>query len=184
MRYQCAYAMGGLVGIAYRYHNDPGSVITNCAIAGYVIQDNSKNLLRLGEAVVGGLIGVSNLDLKQCSAVVDIQVNCTHIWRNDSGLNAARYGNFIRVGGLVGGLRDKATDCYTGGKITVSKETLKERVRTGSWGSDNTHFADGSEAWRSRPFAGNGSNANPATYVFTAVSAEAASPPISRTSRV
>lgn len=43
----------------------------------------------------------------QCSAVVDIQVNCTHIWRNDSGLNAARYGNFIRVGGLVGGLRDK-----------------------------------------------------------------------------
>ena len=167
MRYQCAYAMGGLVGIAYRYHNDPGSVITNCAIAGYVIQDNSKNLLRLGEAVVGGLIGVSNLDLKQCSAVVDIQVNCTHIWRNDSGLNAARYGNFIRVGGLVGGLRDKATDCYTGGKITVSKETLKERVRTGSWGSNNTHFADGSEAVEVKwPIAGNGSNANPATYVF------------------
>ena len=167
MRYQCAYAMGGLVGIAYRYHNDPGSVITNCAIAGYVIQDNSKNLLRLGEAVVGGLIGVSNLDLKQCSAVVDIQVNCTHIWRNDSGLNAAKYGNFIRVGGLVGGLRDKATDCYTGGKITVSKETLKERVRTGSWGSNNTHFADGSEAVEVKwPIAGNGSNANPATYVF------------------
>lgn len=102
MRYQCAYAMGGLVGIAYRYHNDPGSVITNCAIAGYVIQDNSEKSPALGEAVVGGLIGVSNLDLKQCSAVVDIQVNCTHIWRNDSGLNAAKYGNFIRVGGPCG----------------------------------------------------------------------------------
>ena len=43
-RFQCAYALGGLAGIAYEYANEigaNGAVIQNCAIAGYKIQDLS-----------------------------------------------------------------------------------------------------------------------------------------------
>ena len=127
---QCAYALGGLAGIAYEYADEretSEAVIQNCAIAGYKIQDNSQNKLGLGEAVVGGLIGVSSLELDRCSAVVDIQINCTHLDK-DSKLVAPKWGNFVRVGGLVGGVRGKVSNCYTGGKIEVSENTLKERV--------------------------------------------------------
>lgn len=131
--YQCAYALGGLAGIAYEYADEigaNGAVIQNCAIAGYEIQDNSKNKLGLGEAVVGGLLGVSSLELNRCSAVADIAINCTHL--NTKGeLVAPQWGNFVRVGGLVGGVRGKVSNCYTGGAITVSEDTLKERVVSG-----------------------------------------------------
>ena len=133
--YRCAYALGGLVGIAYDYLYDANGVenraaeIANCAIAGYTIEDNSTNPLQLGEAVVGGLIGVSKVNLNSCSAVVDIEVNCTHREAGDSGkLTRAQYGNFVRVGGLVGGVQYKVTNCYTGGSITVGDDTLNERV--------------------------------------------------------
>ena len=132
-RYQCAYALGGLAGIAYEYANErekSEAVIQNCAIAGYKIQDNSQNKLGLGEAVVGGLIGVSSLELDKCSAVVDIAIKCTHL-NEDGELVAPRWGNFVRVGGLVGGVRGKVSNCYTGGKIEVSENTLKERVVSG-----------------------------------------------------
>ena len=137
--YRCAYALGGLVGIAYDYLYDANGIwvdvenraaeIANCAIAGYTIEDNSTNPLQLGEAVVGGLIGVSKVDLNSCSAVVDIKVNCTHREAGDSGkLTRAQYGNFVRVGGLVGGVQYKVTNCYTGGTITIGSDTLNERV--------------------------------------------------------
>ena len=78
---------------------------------------------------MGGLIGVSKVDLNSCSAVVDIKVNCTHWEAGDSGkLTRAQYGNFVRVGGLVGGVQYKVTNCYTGGSITVGDDTLNERV--------------------------------------------------------
>ena len=140
---QCAYALGGLAGIAYEYADEretSGAVIQNCAIAGYKIQDNSQNKLGLGEAVVGGLVGVSSLELDRCSAVADIAINCTHL-NSSKALDAPKYGNFIRVGGLVGGVRGKVTNCYTGGKIEVSKDTLKERVLAGWDNSDNKKFA-------------------------------------------
>lgn len=173
--YQCAYTLGGLAGIAYEYADERGkSVISNCSIAGYIIDDSSNNALMPGEATIGGLIGVSNVDLKQCSAVVDIEINCTHRWENDKGLNSAKWGNFIRVGGLVGGLRDKATDCYTGGKIVISNETLKEQVKyyNGYWyDTKNDRFIDleKNEAVMVKWPHGrddNGKNANPGTYVF------------------
>lgn len=138
---QCAYALGGLAGIAYEYAKEAGAngaVIQNCAIAGYKIQDNSKNKLGLGEAVVGGLLGVSSLELNKCSAVVDIEINCTHLDK-DGALDAPKYGNFVRVGGLVGGVRGKVSNCYTGGKIEVSNETLKERVLAST--DSNSNFA-------------------------------------------
>ena len=133
-QYQCAYALGGLVGIAYDYAANLGSsTIQNCAIAGYTVADNSKNKQQLGEAVVGGLIGVSNVNLMKCTAVVDIQINCTHRDNNANGaLNAPQYGTFVRVGGIAGGVRYSVTDCYSGGTITVGKETLRERVGNGS----------------------------------------------------
>ena len=179
--YQTSYALGGLVGIAYDYASNntsaEKSTINNCAIAGYSIQDNSKNKLRLGEAVVGGLIGVSNVDLRNCSAVADIQINCTHRWgevskggtsRVKGGLNAAEWGNFVRVGGLVGGLRDTATSCYTGGSISVGEETLKERIAVGD--ATNTEFCDGSVAkqvkWSNSKGNGNAYDDIPGTYVY------------------
>lgn len=179
--YQTSYALGGLVGIAYDYASNntsaEKSTINNCAIAGYSIQDNSKNKLRLGEAVVGGLIGVSNVDLRNCSAVADIQINCTHRWgevskggtsRVKGGLNAARWGNFVRVGGLVGGLRDTATSCYTGGSISVGEETLKEQIKAGR-NSSYTDFCDGSTAEQVKTGnSNNGSDTNPSTHVFVA----------------
>ena len=131
---QCAYALGGLAGIAYEYANErekSEAVIQNCAIAGYKIQDNSQNKLGLGEAVVGGLIGVSSLELDKCSSVVDIAINCTHLNKKGE-LDAPWWGNFVRVGGLVGGVRGKVSNCYTGGSITVSENTLKERVVSGN----------------------------------------------------
>ena len=133
-QYQCAYALGGLVGIAYDYAANLGSsTIQNCAIAGYTVADNSKNKQQLGEAVVGGLIGVSNVNLMKCTAVVDIQINCTHRDNNENGaLNAPKYGTFVRVGGIAGGVRYSVTDCYSGGTITVGNETLRERVGSGS----------------------------------------------------
>ncbi len=127
--YQSSYALGGLVGIAYDYGSEMGkSKISNCAIAGYKIIDESKNLQVTGEACVGGLIGVSSVNLEKCSAVVDIEINCTHKYSDIDidEFNSPTYGNFIRVGGLVGGLRYSVTDCYTGGNITVSDETRAE----------------------------------------------------------
>ena len=126
--YYTSYALGGLVGIAYDYDGQMGqSTITNCAIAGYTVADNSKNRQGLGEAAIGGLIGVSSVNLNKCSAVVTLNVNCTHL--DPSGyMNCATWGNYVRVGGLVGGLRFTATDCYTGGTITVSDALLKERL--------------------------------------------------------
>lgn len=178
--YQTFYALGGLVGIAYDYA--PNNVlaakgtINNCAIAGYVIQDNSQNKLRLGEAVVGGLFGVSSTNLENCSAVVDIEINCTHRWGTvmrknwekvpfkEGDLNSAKYGNFIRVGGLVGGLQLSATNCYTGGSITVSDETLKERVVSGKLSDlkDGTNYT---EVVRSKDWS---NDERPTTYVYVA----------------
>lgn len=178
--YQTFYALGGLVGIAYDYAPKNTSAakgtINNCAIAGYVIQDNSQNKLRLGEAVVGGLFGVSSTNLKNCSAVVDIEINCTHRWGTvthnnweevpfkEGDLNSAKYGNFIRVGGLVGGLQLSATNCYTGGSITVSDETLKERVVSGNLSDlkDGTNYT---KVVRSRDRS---NDKRPTTYVYVA----------------
>ena len=160
-QYVTAYALGGLVGIAYDYDVSTNATIENCAIAGYEIVDNSKNKLSLGEAAIGGLIGVSRADLRNCSAVVDIKINCTHRWANGGALNSAKWGNFIRVGGLVGGLRDTATNCYTGGSIEVSDDTLIEQVLAGD--DSNTKLCPGNKEENVKS-AEDGSS--PATYVY------------------
>lgn len=168
-QYQCAYALGGLVGIAYDYQDNLGnSTIKNCAIAGYTVADNSKNKQQLGEAVVGGLIGVSNVNLMKCTAVVDIQINCTHRDNNENGaLNAPQWGTFVRVGGIAGGVRYSVTDCYSGGTITVGNETLRERVKYGD--GTNTRLLDKNDLQFSDSnmfkMLKNDKN-EPATYIF------------------
>ena len=124
-----AYALGGLVGIAYGYNNEENAKIENCAIAGYKIIDDSKNKLTLGEANVGGLIGVSNVNIDRCSAVVDIEINCKHEGTNGN-FTQAEWGNFIRVGGISGAVQDEVTNSYSGGSIKVGEDTLKETYRS------------------------------------------------------
>lgn len=127
-----AYALGGLAGVAYDYNNPKGYSIYNCSIAGYTIADNSKNQQYVGEANVGGLVGISKIKIDGCSSVVDIQINCTHT-KNGS-FNKAVWGNYVRVGGISGaGLSDINNsnlggifNSYTGGTITVDEETLNE----------------------------------------------------------
>lgn len=128
-----AYSLGGLVGVAYDYNVNPvGRTITNCSIAGYIIRDESKNQLTLGEANVGGLIGVSNVNVDRCSAVVDINENASHLLGNNvnDGITIALYGNYIRVGGLCGAVQNKVTRSYTGGNITVGDTLLQETYHT------------------------------------------------------
>lgn len=126
-----AYAIGGLIGIAYDYNASAGSnVITNCAIAGYRIVDDSHNQQTLGEANIGGLIGVANTSLNHCSAVTDIIIQCTH--ENTQGyFTKARWGNFIRVGGLTGATQYTIENCYTGGSIHIDNEDLLNESYTG-----------------------------------------------------
>ena len=126
-----AYAIGGLIGIAYDYNASAGSnVIRNCAIAGYRIVDDSHNQQTLGEANVGGLIGVANTQLESCSAVTDIIIQCTH--ENEQGyFTKAQHGNFIRVGGLTGATQYTINNCYTGGSILVNSENLLNESYTG-----------------------------------------------------
>lgn len=72
--------------------------------------DNSKNRQFLGEAAIGGLVGVSSANLNRCSAVVKLNINCTHRYANTGAMNKAQWGNYVRVGGLVGGVRYDVSD--------------------------------------------------------------------------
>lgn len=119
-----AYALGGLAGVAYDYNERSGKSIHNCSIAGYKIVDNSNNKQDLGEANVGGLIGISNISINQCSAVVDIEINCEH--KNGTEFTTAPWGNYVRVGGISGAVFDKVSNSYSGGSISVGEGTLNE----------------------------------------------------------
>lgn len=168
--YATSYALGGLVGIAYDYDENlkdktKVSTISNCAIAGYTVTDNSKNRQFLGEAAIGGLVGVSSANLNRCSAVVKLNINCTHRYANTGAMNKAQWGNYVRVGGLVGGVRYDVSDCYTGGSITVANDLLNERIPTGN--STNTAFVDRYESTpKAVKMTQGGAEAGPDTYVY------------------
>lgn len=168
--YATSYALGGLVGIAYDYDENlkdktKVSTISNCAIAGYTVTDNSKNRQFVGEAAIGGLVGVSSANLNRCSAVVKLNINCTHRYANTGAMNKAQWGNYVRVGGLVGGVRYDVSDCYTGGSITVANDLLNERILTGD--RTNTSFVDRYESTpTSVKMTQGGAEAGPDTYVY------------------
>lgn len=133
-----AYFIGGLIGVAYEYTNESLSSISNCAIAGYEIRDESTNQQGAGTANVGGLMGLANTNLERCSAVTDIVISCTH----DFGHMA--YGSFVRVGGLAGSagapkpVLVSVDNCYSGGSISVDNRTLFEVPKgNGGWRVDS-----------------------------------------------
>lgn len=121
----------------------------------------------MGEAAIGGLVGVSSANLNRCSAVVKLNINCTHRYAsetNTGAMNKAQWGNYVRVGGLVGGVRYDVSDCYTGGSITVANDLLNERILTGE---PNTAFVHRYEKTpKSVKMTQGGAEAGPDTYVY------------------
>ena len=64
-------------------------------------------VLLVGGGSVGGLVGMTNMDITNCSAVTDIIINI--------GYNGA-YQN-LRVGGIAGVSRGAVRYCYAGGSM-------------------------------------------------------------------
>lgn len=104
---ESCYCVGGLVGFAAGRDN-PASVFTNCTVSGYTIQDNHAKDPGWGGGSVGGLVGMTNMDITNCSAVTDIIINI--------GYNGP-YQN-LRVGGIAGVSRGTVSYCYAGGSMT------------------------------------------------------------------
>ena len=104
------YAIGGLVGLA---GSNAGSAVENCTVSGYIIKDTheSTSVGGWGGTGLGGLIGVSDMSLKNCTAVTKIELNSVN---NDH----------VRVGGLVGSCQNSISSCYAGGSITIAKAAV------------------------------------------------------------
>lgn len=146
------YAGGVLAGVALKGDNGEGE-ITNCAVAGYTILDVTERTrctakidfdYHLWEGnytathtvtsydmggAIGGLVGMTDMPLKGCTASANIKINCNHrqsdfSWRH----NTRPVIDFVAdesmvpvcVGGLVGSTTASVTNCYTGGTIDVS----------------------------------------------------------------
>ena len=113
------YCIGGLVGLAGSRGKDDSS-FTNCTVSGCTIIDKRMQSPGWGGGCVGGLVGATNMNLTNCTAVSIIEANMNYgaetysEWRN------------CRVGGLVGTCKGTITNCYAGGKIerTVSDSTV------------------------------------------------------------
>lgn len=104
---ESCYCVGGLVGLAASRDN-PASVFTNCTVSGYTIQDNHAKDPGWGGGSVGGLVGMTNMNITNCSAVTDIIINI--------GYNGG-YQN-LRVGGIAGVSRGTVNYCYAGGSMS------------------------------------------------------------------
>lgn len=106
----CWYAIGALAGLAA---SDSASAVKNCAVAGYTINVDVKlSNSSWGGAEVGGLVGISNMNLEGCTAVTSIQVSTGNI-------NSAFGNDNVRIGGLVGASQKSIESCYAGGSIQV-----------------------------------------------------------------
>lgn len=116
------YVMGGLCGFAaVGQENDAGSVvIENCTVSGYTIWDRSTKGA-WGDACVGGMFGMSTMDLKNCTAVNNIYLDTVF---SDKDGEKKSDGVSVRTGGLVGSMRGNISYCYTGGKISCSAACL------------------------------------------------------------
>lgn len=105
------YAMGGLAGMAASSEN---SAVENCSVAGYKIMADVHMYigggLNWGGAEIGGLVGISNMDLKNCAAVTTITLP-----------GSIKSKDNIRMGGLVGSSQKSIQNCYAGGEIIVNK---------------------------------------------------------------
>ena len=115
--------MGGLVGLAGS-RDDNSSVFENCTVSGYKIIDKRSRDYQYGEQTfanyasnpygpgwgggcVGGMVGATNMDIRNCTAVTDITLDIGY---------CIGYCN-LRVGGLAGVCRGSVDACYVGGSI-------------------------------------------------------------------
>lgn len=112
------HVLGGLCGLAAvgKGNSAENVKISNCTVSGYTIQDNSDKGA-YGDSSIGGMFGMSTMDLRECTAVNTIIINMTENNRTES----------VRVGGLVGSMRGVISNCYTGGKITCTDTCLQKR---------------------------------------------------------
>ena len=125
------YVMGGLCGFAaIGQENAAGTVaIENCTVSGYTIQDNSTSSA-WGDACIGGMFGMSTMDLRNCTAVNDIVLNTNY---TDQKNLIKSDGVSVRTGGLVGSMRGNISYCYTGGEISCTNTCLDNATK--SYGS-------------------------------------------------
>lgn len=100
------HAIGGLTGFAAT-SSEATSAIENCSIAGYTVKDNHYGSKGWGGTCMGGLIGVSCMDLEKCTAVAELE-------------NRAVDNDNVRIGGLVGSCQKSISACYAGGNIDVT----------------------------------------------------------------
>lgn len=118
---ESCYCVGGLVGFAAGRDN-PASVFTNCTVSGYTIRDNHAKDPGWGGGSVGGLVGMTNMDITNCSAVTDIIINI--------GYNGA-YQN-LRVGGIAGVSRGAVRYCYAGGSMRSTAKSWYSNYNQGA----------------------------------------------------
>lgn len=109
------YSIGALAAVAA---SDNDNALQNCAVAGYKIVANSYVYAAgtgdaWGGVEVGGLVGISNMALENCSANTTIYIPGTARSGNDN----------MRIGGLVGAGLKTITNCYAGGEIIVDPKT-------------------------------------------------------------
>lgn len=99
----CWYAIGVLAGLAAA--DSGNTAIENCSVAGYTVVDQHYTSSGgWGGSGVGGLLGISNMQLSGCAAVTTIKITATD---NDN----------MRIGGLVGTCQQSISSCYSGGAI-------------------------------------------------------------------
>lgn len=107
------YCVGGLAGVSTVGSSNTGgnAIFKNCTVSGYNIKDIRK-VDGYGGTNIGGFVGMTNVNITNCSSVCDIDINVGYS-------NGSRN---IRVGGLAGNFRGQAlSNCYSGGSITATK---------------------------------------------------------------
>lgn len=110
------YAIGGLVGLAAA--SSPDYRIENCSIAGYTVKDEHTGH-GFGGGGVGGLIGICNMALSECTAVTELALDFT-------------YGDtrrHVRAGGIAGSCQQSIVCCYAGGSIEISEQARSKNTR-------------------------------------------------------
>lgn len=107
----CWYAIGGLAGLAAA---DGKSAIQNCSVAGYRIDADVKMREGSGEnwggAEIGGLVGISFMDMEKCAAETTIALS-----------GSIRSVDNIRMGGLAGASQKTISNSYAGGEIQIAR---------------------------------------------------------------
>lgn len=142
------YCVGGLVGLAGS-RDDNSSVFENCTVSGYKIIDKRSRDYKYGEQTsanyasnpygpgwgggcVGGMVGATNMDIRNCTAVTDITLDIGYCIGHSN----------LRVGGLVGVCRGSVDACYAGGSI-VSPEKPSSVRHDVNWGAHTSIWVGG-----------------------------------------